>query len=406
MINYYISKIVNFCIRLFSFIKQNDKHINNYTLKPSFSFYKGSIPMSQISSITFTNIRPDIYDECWFANIADTNDIVGYRCENKVVIVGDRIYANDRCSHMFSGKNSYGDELWSNLSEIRGLEVVDTSYVTNMNRMFADLDTCVEINGISKWNVSSVKNMSMMFSGCTNLVSLDIGDWDVGKVTNFSAMFQGHDHMGDMKLEHLYLKHWNTSSAKTFSHMFYGCGVLKELDIGDWDVSKVTNFSHMFTDCYSLEHIDVSHWSVESATSLDAMFNDCRSLVRINVSGFNTKVCRQFSQMFERCSSLEKIIGIEHWDVSNADTYAFSEMFYGCENLTELDLSSWSCPKVDNTDRMFKGCSKLKHLDLSGFNTNSIKTMIEMFDGCDDLIIKGDLERFMKGQSTDEVKEE
>jgi surface protein len=65
--------------------------------------------------------------------------------------------------------------------------------------------------------------MKFMFA-FTKLEEINgISNWDVSNVKNFSAMFQGHNHIGDIKLKSLSIESWNTSSAESMSHMFYGC---------------------------------------------------------------------------------------------------------------------------------------------------------------------------------------
>ena len=60
-------------------------------------------------------------------------------------------------------------------------------------------------------------------------------------------------------------------------------------------------------------------------------------------------------------------------------------MFYGCESLTNLDLSNFNTNYVKNMMSMFDGCSSLINIDLSNFNTNKVKDMSDMFKGCSSL---------------------
>lgn len=327
---------------------------NDNTLCESFGFYKGSIDMSEIETITFSHNAPDAFDECWNANLSNASFIKGYRIGNDVVIVGDYIYANPRCSYMFAAYNSYGDALWSSLVSIDGLELLDTSYVENMKMMFA-FNQLIELKGIEAWDVSNVKN--------------------------FAAMFQGRDHAGDIKLKYLNVSQWDTSSAENMSHMFYGCAMIEYIPIENWDVSNVKTFSHMFADCHSLKNIDFSKWQTLSVESFDGFLNDCHSLIIVDVSSFETIACKQFSQMFESCINLEQIIGLNTWDVSNANYYAFSETFHRCHKLKEVDINTWVAAP-DNTARMFKDCYCLTQIDISGFDmTNNLHTE-EMFMNC------------------------
>ncbi len=47
-----------------------------------------------------------------------------------------------------------------------------------------------------------------------------------------------------------------------------------------------------------------------------------------------------------------------------------SYMFYGCKNMTSVDLNSFNTSKVTDMMSMFEGCSSLSSLDLSNFNTS------------------------------------
>jgi surface protein len=61
-------------------------------------------------------------------------------------------------------------------------------------------------------------------------------------------------------------------------------------------------------------------------------------------------------------------------------------MFYGCSNLTSLDLSTFDTSSVTDMYGMFEGCSGLTSLDLSSFNTSNVTNMSGMFSGCINLI--------------------
>ena len=283
--------------------------------------------MNTIQTITFSRDRPKKYDEKWDADLAGTGKITGYRTGTDVYIVGRHIYANPRSSYMFAARNGYDLPLWSSLTEINGLELIDTSKVETMRSMF-DRSLCGELNGLERWDTSSVTDMSAMFYGCTSL---------------------------------LYIY------------------------VDDWDVSNVTTFSHMFADCHSLQIVNFSKWETLSVDSFDALLNDCRSIASIDVSGLDTGSCRQFSQMFEGCENLEYIYGLESWDVSNASHYAFTETFHRCYMLREINIGNWKAPRVDSTARMFKDCRSLEYIDISGLRGSGDVVDTEMFYGCERL---------------------
>ena len=50
---------------------------------------------------------------------------------------------------------------------------------------------CIDFNSdLSKWNVSSVKDMAYMFNGCDKFNS-DLSKWDVSSVEDMRSMFSG-----------------------------------------------------------------------------------------------------------------------------------------------------------------------------------------------------------------------
>ncbi|MBQ8806361.1 MAG: CapA family protein [Bacteroidaceae bacterium] len=351
-----------------------------YMLRRSFGFYRGDVDMGTITKITFTRTAPKSYDEKWYANLAQTKDIMGYRCGTEVYIVGEHIYTNTYSGYMFARLNSYDDELWGSLQEVEGLELLNMSHCTRTPCMFYE-QPWNEINGIENWDMSNVTDVTMMFSSCLNLTTVEVANWDVSNVKKFNGLFQGHSWAGDMKLVHVDVSKWNTSSAIDMSHMFYGCAQLTYIPLENWDVSSVKKFSHTFADCYNLQPPNLSQWDTSSVENFDAMFNDCRSFVTMDVSGLDTQSGKQFSQMFEACTNLTTVIGIEQWDVSNASKAAFQQMFHQCQALETLDLSQWNATP-DDTAWMFRGCNSLTSVNLSGIDMSQCTWVEEMFGDC------------------------
>ena len=349
-------------------------------LRRSFGFYKGSISMSQITKITFSRKAPSSYDEKWYANLAQTSDITGYRKGTEVYIVGENIYLNEYSGYMFARLNAYDEVLWGSLQSVEGLELLNLSTCRQTTCMFYE-QKWSEIHGIENWDMSKVTSVQMMFAHCTNLTTLDIGKWNVAKVRNFSGLFSGNSWAGDMKFTYLPIENWNTSSATDMSHVFYGCAMLERAPVTYWDVSKVTTFSHMFADCYKLAEPNVQYWSTDSVDNFDALFNDCHALVTIDLSHFKTGTCRQFSQMFEACTNLEAIIGIDKWDISNASKAAFQQMFHCCYKLKKLDVPNW-VGTPDDIARMFAHCRELEYVNISGLDLSKLTWVQEAFWDC------------------------
>ena len=105
----------------------------------------------------------------------------------------------------------------------------------------------------TKLDTSNVKQMGSLFQGCASLESLDVSNWDTSNVV--SMYYPGT--MGVFtdckKLKNIDLRNWNTSKVTTMAYMFSGCSELTTIYVGDgWDVSNVTNSNRMFNQCYKL----------------------------------------------------------------------------------------------------------------------------------------------------------
>ena len=60
-----------------------------------------------------------------------------------------------------------------------------------------------------------------------------------------------------------------------------------------------------------------------------------------------------------------------------------SVMFYGCEELTDLNVSSFDTGMVTDMGEMFGGCENLTSLDLSYFETSNVTKMSDLFIDCE-----------------------
>ena len=185
------------------------------------------------------------------------------------------------------------------LREIRGLNFVDTSSVTDMSWMF---DYCSSLTSLdlSGWDVSNVTNMSSMFYYCGSLTSLDLSSWDVSNVTNMSGMF---DYCGS--IQQLNLSGWDTLKVTNMSSMFSSCSSLTSLDLSGWDVSKVTNMGHMFDYCSSLTSLNLSGWNVSNITSMSRMFFLCKEFNQ-DISSWDVSKVKYFNNIFYNCEIEEK----------------------------------------------------------------------------------------------------
>jgi len=110
------------------------------------------------------------------------------------------------------------------------------------------------------------------------------------------------------------------------------------------------------------------------------LFTGCKSMTRVEFNGaFHTEGCFDMKWMFYGCNQLREL------DVSSFDTSEVTimqAMFRGCHNLTELDVSNFETSRVKNFAQMFTSCFRIEYLDLSNFDTSRAENMSSMFCAC------------------------
>ena len=223
-------------------------------------------------------------------------------------------------------------EGFSAVTEIRGLDNLNTSEVTDMSRMFAGCSALRSLD-VSRFDTSQVTGMSSMFSGCASLTELDLYFFDTAKVTDMHAMFSG-------------------------------CATLSALNLAHFDTAKVTNMGEMFADCSALVDLDISRFDTAQVKDMHAMFSGCATLSALNLAHFDTAQVRDMHAMFSGCAKLSTL-NLAHFDTAQVtDMHA---MFKDCKSLTTLDLSNFQTSEVKNMSGMFSGCSALTTILSLGF---------------------------------------
>ena len=235
--------------------------------------------------------------------------------------------------------------------------VFDASFAnarpTSCYEWFYRCGSLTDIEGIEYLNTENVTNMSLMFSNCWELTTLDVSKFDTKNVTDMS-------------------------------HMFHRCFVLTTLDISNFNTKNVTNMSGMFWGCAALTTLDLSHFDTQNVTDMNGMFCNCSALTTLDVSNFDTKNVTNMSEMFMGCSALTTL------DVSSFDTKNvtdMSNMFWGCAALTTLDVSNFDTQNVTNMSWMFSYDTALTTIYASDkFVTTACKEDRNMFTSCDNLV--------------------
>ena len=141
----------------------------------------------------------------------------------------------------------------------------------NLRGLFSGCERMTEIQGLEKMDTSQVTDMSGMFFECRSLTKLDVSGFDTSQVTDMGYMFEGCKGLKEVDVSG-----FDTSQVADMSYMFWGNGSLTELDVSGFDTSQVTGMSYMFVGCELLKQIDMGNWDISKLESWYGMFSRLR----------------------------------------------------------------------------------------------------------------------------------
>ena len=129
--------------------------------------------------------------------------------------------------------------------------VFDASFAnarpTSCYYWFCNCSNLTDIEGIENLNTENVTNMRGMFFNCPNLSSLDLTNFSTGNVTDMNAMF------GYCQLSSLDLTSFNTANVTEMNFMFQGCSALTTIYASEMFVTDQVEGYGMFKDCTNLK---------------------------------------------------------------------------------------------------------------------------------------------------------
>lgn len=326
------------------------------------------------NTLTFkkTTIAPDNESSWDASNTGNTDPGWNRYLPYLTLVIFDESFAEARPKSCYNWFGNYS----SAIKEIRGIENLNTSEVTTMDRMFGWCKKLTSLD-VSHFDTGNVTNMQYMFSGCKLLTTLDASNFNTAKVVDMSYMFNNCD-----SLKTLDISAFNTSNVTNMRAMFDFCQSLSELDVSHFDTGNVTDMSSMFFACYKLESLNVSNFNTSNVTTMQGMFSSCKSLTTLDISNFDTSNVTTMQWMFNGCQSLMSL------DISNFDTSKVTNMinmFTECRSLTSLDVSNFNTSNVTNIAGMFMDCRGLSSIDISNFDTRNVTSIGSLFAGCTSL---------------------
>jgi len=151
----------------------------------------------------------------------------------------------------------------------------NTTNLKDMSYMFNRCKNITEIHNLKSFQTSNVKSMCGLFNGCQKLQTVTINFY-TQNVEDMSIMFQDCKTLGIKgKMKNTFN---DTSKLKDMSGMFSGCTQLKDVATGITSTVNVTNMTGLFKNCSGLEVMpDLSKWSMMKVEKYKGMFYGCKN---------------------------------------------------------------------------------------------------------------------------------
>ena len=193
---------------------------------------------------------------------------------------------------------------------------------------------------------------------------------------------------------------WDVSEAQNGTVLAWvePNGSLFDLYIAaDGGVVAPKDCSAMFAYYSNVQQITFNHaFDTANVTDMALMFWQCEKLTELELSSFRTANVTDMRYLFSGCSRLNEL-DLSSFDTGNVTDMA--AMFNECVELDELDVTGFDTGAVKSMNCMFRNCTDLSQLDVSTLDTAKVEDMGYMFYGCSNLAHL-DVTRFDTGRVT------
>ena len=253
-----------------------------------------------------------------------------------------------------------------------------------------------------KGRISSRGSMKGKLNNATRYISPELENLHItpsGEKQHFKSTKYGYDEVEVDAVESDELEIIPTTQDQVFEGLYKKVTVPGDSDLEPENIAegkeifgvkgsaKVADFviTSGYYLCYQGHRQEIAQQLVDMCvdiTSMYCMFYGCSQLTELDVSKLNTSQVDSMYGTFYNCKKLTKL------DVSNFDTSkvtSMEQMFRECEKVTSLDVSNFDTRNVTSVAYMFYYCKALTELDLSNFDTSKVTSMQHMFSQCRNL---------------------
>lgn len=334
---------------------------------------------SNLVSVAFPNAT--------FQNVLETR-LMFYGCSKL-----ENIYLSDKTFASLTNATS----MFYGCSRLSALNLNSATFasLTYANEMFMNCSSLTSID-LSNKTFAALVNATDMFTNCSSATTIDMTAATFGSLTTTPSMFQGC-----VALTSIIWPSANLSTIRTVTGgsggsakgMFLGCRSLVTIPLNNIDWNELTNIGQMFNGCYVWNGYDFSNVAFSKLQRMDGAFASCRSVQSFNFSSASFSELTRIDSAFYDCQNLTSIIWSNNLDLTKLQYINYSHgsaqgkgLFEGCTLLTSFTAwSGQSLPNVENIGWWFYGCTNLTTIDIPLFLANKVDDSNGAFFNCDAL---------------------
>ena len=118
-------------------------------------------------------------------------------------------------------------------------------------------------------------------------------------------------------------------------------------------------------------------------TSCDNMFYGVNNIIEIDLSNFNTRRVTSMCSMFRECV---KLTSITFGNIVTSNVRDMQSIFRDCKSLKSIDVSKFDTSSLTNALELFSHCESLISMDLTNFKTTKVTNIQDLFAYCYKLV--------------------
>ena len=187
--------------------------------------------------------------------------------------------------------------------------------------------------------------------------------------------------------------HWYSDAdiiylPRDCSFLFMGLNTKNiEIDLSAFDFSKVTIMKGMFASTTAIDGKGNDRTKISKITfpsnidtsnviNMEGLFWGCDKLTELDLTGFDTGKVTSMQYMFNNCSTLVEI-KLDPKKFTDDSLTTVYRMFNQCNALKGIDLRGFKGEKLTDIRSWFARCNNLEYIDLSNFNGGSNITKLD-----------------------------